>query len=103
MGAESDILYKKIHIGEYFLSQKDTTKAIQILKEANQLAVKIKNSNEILTSLKFLSKIDKTHRLFYANEYIKLSDSINTLQKTLIISMPELNMKPQELRMKIKF
>ncbi|OXA98131.1 ATP-binding protein [Flavobacterium pectinovorum] len=81
IGAESDILYKKIHIGEYFLSQKDTTKAIQILKEANQLAVKIKNSNEILTSLKFLSKIDKTHRLFYANEYIKLSDSINTLQK----------------------
>lgn len=81
IGAESDILYKKIHIGEYFLTQKDTIKAIQILKEANQLAVEIKNGNEILTSLKFLSKLDKKQRLFYANEYIKLSDSINTVQK----------------------
>jgi signal transduction histidine kinase len=81
MGVESDILYKKIHIGEYFLTQKDTFKSIQSLKEANQLAVKIKNSNEILASLKLLSELDKKNRLFYANEYIKLSDSINQVQK----------------------
>ncbi|MNX45882.1 Oxygen sensor histidine kinase NreB [compost metagenome] len=81
MGVESDILYKKIHIGEYFLTQKDTFKSIQSLKEANQLAVKIKNSNEILASLKLLSELDKKNRLYYANEYIKLSDSINQVQK----------------------
>ena len=81
MGVESDILYKKIHIGEYFLTQKDTFKSIQSLKEANQLAVKIKNSNEILASLKLLSELDNKNRLFYANEYIKLSDSINQVQK----------------------
>ncbi|MNQ92024.1 Oxygen sensor histidine kinase NreB [compost metagenome] len=81
MGVESDILYKKIHIGEYFLTQKDTFKSIQSLKEANQLAVKIKNSNEILASLKLLSELDKKNQLYYANEYIKLSDSINQVQK----------------------
>lgn len=81
IGIESDILYKKIHIGEYFLTQKDTIKSIQSLKEANLLAIKIKNSNEILTSLKLLSKLDKKNRLFYTNEYIKVSDSINTAQK----------------------
>lgn len=81
MGVESDILYKKIHIGEYFLTQKDTLKSIQSLKEANQLAVKIKNSNEILASLKLLSELDKKNQLYYANEYIKLSDSINQVQK----------------------
>lgn len=81
MGVESDILYKKIHIGEYFLTQKDTFKSIQSLKEANQLATKIKNSNEILASLKLLSELDKKNRLYYANEYIKLSDSINQVQK----------------------
>ncbi len=42
IGDESDVLYKKIHIGEYFLTQKDTIKSIKILKEANQLAFKIK-------------------------------------------------------------
>lgn len=80
-GDESDILYKKIHIGEYFLTQKDTFRAIEILKEANLLAIRIKNSNEILTSLKLLSKIDKKNSIYYANEYIDLSDSINIVQK----------------------
>jgi signal transduction histidine kinase len=81
LGLKSDILYKKIHIGEYFLTQKDTIKSIKNLKEANQLAIKIKSSNEILASLKLLSKIDKKNRLFYANQYIKVSDSINGIQK----------------------
>ncbi|WP_281321887.1 tetratricopeptide repeat-containing sensor histidine kinase [Flavobacterium aestivum] len=81
LGDDSDVLYKKIHIGEYFLTQKDTVRSIEILKEANRLAVKIKNSNEILASLKLLSELDKTDRLFYANEYIKVSDSINLVQK----------------------
>ncbi|WP_291286913.1 tetratricopeptide repeat-containing sensor histidine kinase [Flavobacterium sp.] len=80
-GDESDILYKKIHIGEYFLTQKDTTKAIEVLKEANVLATRIKNSNEVLTSLKLLSTLDKENSLYYANEYINLSDSINIVQK----------------------
>jgi signal transduction histidine kinase len=81
LGDESDVLYKKIHIGEYFLTQRDTIKSIKILKEANKLAIKIKNSNEILASLKLLSELDKKNRLFYANEYIKVSDSINLVQK----------------------
>ncbi|MCV9927845.1 histidine kinase [Flavobacterium sp. LS1R49] len=80
-GDESDILYKKIHIGEYFLTQKDTLKAVQILKEANRLAIRINNSNEILTSLKLLSSLDKKNSFYYANEYINLSDSINIIQK----------------------
>ena len=80
-GIDSDVLYKKIYLGELFLSQKDTIKSIEILKEANELAVKIKNSNEILTSLKLLSSIDIKNSLFYANTYINVSDSINAVQK----------------------
>jgi signal transduction histidine kinase len=83
LGLKSDILYKKIHIGEYFLTQKDTVKSIKNLREANQLAIKIKSSNEILASLKLLSKIDKKNRLIYANQYIKISDSINGVQKNI--------------------
>lgn len=80
-GDESDVLYKKINIGKYFLTQKDTLKAIEILKEANKLAIKIKNGTEILTSSKLLSDIDKKNRTYYTNKYINLSDSINTVQK----------------------
>jgi signal transduction histidine kinase len=81
LGIKSEILYKKIRIGEYFLTQKDTIKAIQSLKEANQLAIKIQSNNEILTSSKLLSKLDKKNGLFYANQYIKVSDRIYTYQK----------------------
>ncbi len=81
IGLEPDILYKKIRIGEYYLSQKDTLRAIRTLVEANRLAVKLKNSNETLTTLRLLYKIDKKKILFYTNEYIKLSDSINAVQK----------------------
>ncbi|MDR7209880.1 tetratricopeptide repeat protein [Flavobacterium piscis] len=81
IGVESYILYKKIYIGDFFLTQKDTAKSIQVLKEANQLAIKIKSSNEILSSLKLLSEIDKKNSLFYTNYYIKVSDSINAVQK----------------------
>ncbi|MFE3872163.1 sensor histidine kinase [Flavobacterium sp. ZS1P70] len=81
IGKESDILYKKIHIGEYLLTQKDTLGSIQFLKEANQLATKINNGNEILTSLKLLSRVDKKNSLSYVNRYIEVSDSINAIQK----------------------
>ncbi|MCL9807482.1 ATP-binding protein [Flavobacterium amniphilum] len=81
IGVESDVLYKKIRIGEYYLTQRDTAKSIQNLKDANQLAIKIKSSNEILTSLKLLSKADTKNSLVYSNEYIRVSDSINTVQK----------------------
>jgi signal transduction histidine kinase len=81
IGIESDVLYKKIYLGEYFLTQKDTLKSIKNLNEANQLANKIKNFNEVLTSLKLLSKLDIKNRLFYTNKYIKVSDSINKSQK----------------------
>ncbi|SHM98395.1 tetratricopeptide repeat-containing sensor histidine kinase [Flavobacterium xinjiangense] len=80
-GIESDVLYKKIYLGEFFLTQKDTIKSIEILKEANELAVKIKSSNEVLTSLKLLSTVDIKNSLFYANTYINVSDSINLVQK----------------------
>lgn len=67
------------------------------------MAIRIKNSNEILTSLKLLSVLDKENRFYYANEYIKLSDSINIVQKIRITNMRELNMKLLRLKMKIEF
>lgn len=81
IGLEPDVIYKKIHIGEYYLSQNDTVNSIKVLNEANHRAIKIKSSNEILTTLRLLYKIDKKNSLFFTNEYIKLSDSINTVQR----------------------
>lgn len=81
IGVEPDIIYKKIHIGEYYLTQNDTANSIKVLNEANHLAIKVKSSNEILTTLRLLYKVDKKNSLFYTSEYIKVSDSINTIQR----------------------
>ena len=56
---ESDVLYKKIYLGEFYLTQKDTAKSIAVLKNANDIAKNTKSSNEIMTTLKLLSAIDK--------------------------------------------
>lgn len=81
IGIKSDVLYKKIYMGQYYLTQKDTIKSIKTIKEANELAIKLNSSNEILMSYKLLSEIDKKNSLHYTTDYIKISDSINIVQK----------------------
>ncbi|WPO77826.1 sensor histidine kinase [Flavobacterium sp. KACC 22761] len=73
-------IYTKTHLGEYYLTQKDTLKAIENIKEAHDSAVSIRNTNEVLTNLKLLSQIDKKKSLFYANRYITMSDSIEKVK-----------------------
>jgi signal transduction histidine kinase len=80
LGYSSDVLYKKIHLGEFYLTQKDTFKSLKTLKEAYGIAVKIRNTNEVLSTLRLLTKIDDQKKLFYANRYIDVSDSINSNQ-----------------------
>lgn len=80
LGYKTDALYKKIHLGEYYLTQKDTFKSVNILKEAFDDAVKMRNTNEVLRVLRLLTENDSRNKLFYANRYIKISDSINSIQ-----------------------
>jgi signal transduction histidine kinase len=81
IGNESEILYRKLRLGEYFLLKKDTVNTMFYLLNANKLAIKIQNNNEILSSLALLQKADSKNGLRYANEYIKISDSLNLIQK----------------------
>ncbi|WP_431241334.1 tetratricopeptide repeat protein [Flavobacterium sp. P21] len=52
-------IYAKINLGEFYLTQKDTLKAIKSLKEAHENAIGQRNTNEVLRSLKLLSQADK--------------------------------------------
>lgn len=80
LGYKSDVLYKEIYLGEFYLTQRDTLDAIRTLKEAYYIATKMKNTNEVLSALKLLIKCDNKMKLFYANRYIDISDSINSIQ-----------------------
>lgn len=81
LGHDSDLLYKYIYFGEYYASQKDTTAAIYYIQLAKNSAVKHRNTNELLSTLKLLAKIDKKRSLEYSSEYIRISDNAQALQK----------------------
>ncbi len=81
LGQKSDLLYKYIYFGEYYASQADTINAIRYIKLAKNLATQNGNTNEILSTLKLLLKIDKENSLAYSSEYIIVSDNVQALQK----------------------
>lgn len=71
----------RIHLTEYFLENKDTLKAEKLNKEAYTLAKEANYNKEVLTTLDFFTKIRPKQGLQYAQEYIKLSDSLQEQER----------------------
>lgn len=73
---ESGIVINKLHLGEYYLENRDTTKALQYTKEANNLANTTSNNRDLLASYRLLAKIDPQKAPVYLDSYIHLNDSL---------------------------
>ena len=71
----------RIHLTEYYLSKKDTSKALQYNEEANRLAKESKYNKEVLQTLDFYTQLKPKEGLKYAKEYIKLSDSLQQQER----------------------
>jgi len=71
----------RVHLTEYYLSKKDTLKALQYNEEANRLAKKSKFNKEVLQTLDFYTQLKPKEGLKYAKEYIKLSDSLQQQER----------------------
>lgn len=77
---KTGLLYVKIHLGEFFLLQKDTVKAYNHLKDAYAISKELGNHHEILKSLSLLSEISD-NKIYYKNLYIAVNDSIIKKQR----------------------
>lgn len=75
------IISNKINIGQYFLSKKDTTKALTNISEGFSLSRKIKYSELTLKALKLLMENDSKNKIYYSKLYIKINDSIQNLER----------------------
>ncbi len=73
---DGGITINKIHLGEYYLSKKDTIKAFQFFDEAYTLAKETNNYRDMLKSLLLVSKIDKDNGNQLINDYIHINDSL---------------------------
>lgn len=74
-------IYSRIHLTEYYLTKKDTVKALQLNEEANTLAKKSNFNKEVLQTLDFYTKLKPKEGLKYAKEYIRLSDSLQQQER----------------------
>ncbi|MFD2891370.1 ATP-binding protein [Flavobacterium chuncheonense] len=78
----TELLYRNVSLGEYYLTVGNFEKSEFYLKSALRLSKTIGNYNEYLKSLKFLSKVDFQNKDFYNDEYVRVKDSLTNVQLT---------------------
>lgn len=78
---KSGIVASNLNLGEYYLFEKDTARAINFLKRGYFGAKEIKSHDDILTILKRLSEIDKEHSAGYSHKWFKVNDSLQAVSK----------------------
>lgn len=77
------VLINKIHLSDFYLYTKDSTKALKYAKEANSLAHKLKNGRDYLASLKQLANLDKQNSKKYLDRYIVFNDSLISAERRI--------------------
>lgn len=83
-GYEAGIVINKLHLGEYYLTQGDTLKGKNYFLHAKELAENGHLHRDILQSLLFLSKSDKEKSNFYLENYIRLNDSLEKNERSVL-------------------
>jgi len=79
--ATQDIIRSQIHLSQYYSSVKDTTKSIEYAQKALNLSKSKKMAFDILISLHQISEVDLKKSALYSAEYIKISDSLQIVER----------------------
>ena len=98
----SGMSISKLHIADYYMRIGDTSKALLYAKEANTIATIIKNSDNTLSSLVLLSKLDKENSSKYLNKHIALSNTIKESEKKLKDEFARIRFETNEFKRKNK-
>jgi signal transduction histidine kinase len=70
------IVSSNFNLGEYYLANKDTARAITYISKSYNVGKEIKSHYDIRNSLKMLADIDKKNSRFYYDRYINVTDSL---------------------------
>ncbi|PIE48744.1 MAG: hypothetical protein CSA39_06240 [Flavobacteriales bacterium] len=76
IGDTSGYTINLLHLAEYYAYKKDTLKALQFAKKAENIAIENKNNRDLLSALWYLSQIDQKNQYTYSQRHIILSDSL---------------------------
>lgn len=73
--------HNKLFLSEYYQATNQHLKAKKFAIEAYQLSKSFRNAGDILVCLKQLMDVDSANTLKYSQEYIRISDSIQVLER----------------------
>ena len=79
----SGIFVNKIHLSEFFVSKKDTVKALQYAKEALLLARGTNVKRDVLVALKQMVIVDPAKASFYNKEYIRINEDLQKEERKM--------------------
>jgi signal transduction histidine kinase len=71
----------KINLGEYYLIKKDSAKGFAYLIEGFLSSKKLKSSQHTIDALKLLMENDSKNKTYYTNQYLKLNDSVQQVER----------------------
>ena len=77
----SAIIASKLHLSEYYLQMNNPELALQYSNSALEMAKASKSPIDIITALKQASIVDIKNSIAYSNEYIKISDSLQIVER----------------------
>lgn len=78
---KSKVAYLKNLLSDYYLYKNDTVKSLKLSKEALEISRETKSYDDLLSSLKQISKTDLKNQSEYLKEYISLSDSLHKKER----------------------
>lgn len=79
----SEQVISNIHLSEYYLSKKDTNKAITLAKEAKKMALATTNNVDLLDAYLLLINIDEENSAMHSSDYIALSQKLQKQDRSV--------------------
>lgn len=91
------IVLSKIHLSEYYASQKDSLLSQKFAKEALSLAKSTHIPRDLLASLKQSSIVDRINASKYTKDYIRINDSIQEVERKSQEKFARLQLETNEI------
>ena len=91
------VVSSKLNLSEFYEYEKNIPLSRKFAKEAYVLAKEKKLSNEVLLSLKQLSKVDPQNSSFYSSNYIRINDSLQLSERKIRNKLARIEFETDEL------
>ncbi|WP_306351964.1 ATP-binding protein [Flavobacterium sp. '19STA2R22 D10 B1'] len=91
------IIINKIHLSEYYESKNDTIVAKRFAFEAYDLSKETNSARDVLLSLKQLNEVNPVEGANYSKEYIKISDSLQLVERKVRNKLARIEFETNEL------